>query len=115
MRSLLGEGGLLGRVYVKVFDIVQSLVYFFALCALVLGRKKLTFVQLTPILVFIGGVPLPLGVGGKGTIYGGVFLPAAALRREGLGILAEKLHRRVLCGARRSSLIDDAILRIGWE
>lgn len=95
VRSLLGEGGLLGRVYVKVFDIVQSLVYFFALCALVLGRKKLTFSQLMPILVFIGGFLFHLVWEAKGqytVVYFFLLLPYAV---KGLGILAEKLQGRL--------------------
>lgn len=53
--SLFNEGGILNRIYVSFFNLMQSLVYGGALLFLLLRRRHITWEQLMPAIIFIGG------------------------------------------------------------
>lgn len=53
--SLFDEGGILNRLYVGFYNYVQTLVYIGALLFLLLRRKSVTWLQMMPAVIFIGG------------------------------------------------------------
>lgn len=54
-RSLYEKGGILNTVYVTVCNLFQSLIYAGALLFLAANRRRLSWRQLMPAIVFIGG------------------------------------------------------------
>lgn len=53
--SLFNESGILNRVYVTFSNLIQSLVYGGALLFLLLSRRRITWEQMMPAIIFIGG------------------------------------------------------------
>lgn len=54
-QSLFKQQGLLNEIYVAFFNLLQSLVYMGTLLFLYLKRRSITWMQLMPAVVFIGG------------------------------------------------------------
>lgn len=65
-QSLYDKGGLLNILYLTVANLFQSLVYFGAILYLILYKKKLTWEQLMPAVIFIGGFLFHLAWEAKG-------------------------------------------------
>lgn len=55
IKGLLYSDNLLNKLYVNIFDIVQTFVYVFSLLYFIINYKKITFYQLIPVIIFIGG------------------------------------------------------------
>lgn len=89
--SLFNENKVLNRVYMAFFDYVQSLVYVGALLFLILRRKSITWIQLLPAVIFIGGFLFHLAWEAKGqysVCYFILLIPYAVM---GLKAAARKL------------------------
>lgn len=81
-KSLFKEGGLLNRLFMFLFNYIQSLVYIGALLFFILYRKRITWEQLIFAVVFIGGFLFHMAWEAKGqysVCYFILLIPYAAL------------------------------------
>lgn len=90
--SLFDKGGILNRIYVAFYDYAQTLVYVGALLFLILRRKSITWPQLMPAVIFIGGFLFHMVWEAKGqysVCYFMMLIPYAVI---GLKELVIKIH-----------------------
>lgn len=93
--SLLEEGGILNRIFVVFFNYIQTLIYAGALLFLLLNMRRITWVQLMPGVIFIGGFLFHLVWEAKGqysVCYFVLLIPYAA---AGLRTGAERIYGKI--------------------